>query len=102
MKYVLSTMARKQFEGRALWYHRFKGTDFERSFVKNIFETLDAISQMPTIGRIEGITKTSTRRSFLAHPGCRIFYRHDSKMVRVERLHFSPMRPVSASGLSIN
>ena len=96
MRYVFSTLARKQYEQKANWYLRFRGKDFERSFTKNLFSAIDAIAQMPTIGRIERQGKGSTFRSFLAHPGCRIFYVHTPTLVRIQRLHFSAMETPQA------
>ncbi len=89
MRYIFSTLARKQYEQKAQWYLRFRGRDFERAFTKNLFDTIDTIAQMPTIGRIEQKGKRATYRSFLAHPGCRIYYLHTKTLVRIQRLHFS-------------
>jgi len=92
MKVIWSPLARKLYERKSEWYLRFKGADFERTFTKSIFSTVDTLAQMPTIGRIEREGKNVTLRSFLAHPGCRIFYSHSKTTVRIQRLHFSVMR----------
>ncbi|MBP5772222.1 MAG: type II toxin-antitoxin system RelE/ParE family toxin [Bacteroidaceae bacterium] len=91
MKFAVSPLVRRQFEERAQWYEHYRGKDFVKSFAQNIFSTYRAIAQMPTIGRIEQKGKRATYRSFLAHPGCRIYYVHDQTLIRIQRLHFSAM-----------
>ena len=92
MRYVFSTLAQKQYERKVNWYLLCRGKDFERSFTKSLFSTIDAIAQMPTIDHIERQGKQCTYRSFLAHPGCRIFYVHTATLIRIQRLHFSSMQ----------
>ena len=102
MKFIVSPLAQRQLEQKMAWYREFKGHDFSEAFYENVIATYRLISSMPTVGRIERKGDNAVLRSFPSHRNCRIYYSHNDTRIAILRLHFSPMRPVSASGLTIN
>ena len=90
---VWTKTALRAFYDQVFWYRMNMGEQFVRTFVRNIQETVEKITAMPSMGRLEAELKKSERpcRSLLSHPKCRIYYWYTEKEVHIIRLRFMRM-----------
>lgn len=63
----------------ANWYVTKMGTNAAHKFVTDLEKTISCLSNSPTIGRKENISKEYNYYSFLIHPKYRVIYRFDSE-----------------------
>ena len=72
-----SRKAIKNYTDIFLWYRENCGDQFAQKFFHGIFDTIDVLAQMPTIGVVDkpSTTGKSLYYSFLSHPKYRIVYR---------------------------
>ncbi|MEL5894539.1 type II toxin-antitoxin system RelE/ParE family toxin [Bacteroides sp. GD17] len=91
LRVTWSKTAIRAFYDEALWYQVNKGGQFVKSFSENIQKTINTVSGMPDIGRLEKEGSRKIYRSVLSHPKCRIYYWHNNHELRVVNLRFTQM-----------
>lgn len=92
MKVVWSKSAQHAFREQVVWYEANRGHDFVLTFSLNIQGYIDAICNMPSIGRLIKVENGRSYRSISNHPRCTIFYWHNDREVHIANLRFSAVR----------
>ena len=88
-KIIWSKRATKQFTRTFLWYRDECGTQFSTKFFKGIISTVETLSTMPSIGRLDDSYKRKVAYySFLAHPKYRIVYRFTDTELYIVAIHW--------------
>ena len=76
-KIVWSKKALKVYKDVFLWYRQECGEQFAQKFFQRILNTIETLSQMPSIGTVEKVSPRgkTTYYGFLSHSKYRIVYR---------------------------
>jgi plasmid stabilization system protein ParE len=79
------------------WYDIHRGVQFSRKFFHGIIDTIELISNMPTIGTLEPTYNNNTKKyySFLSHPKYRIVYRYTKTRVYIINIRCTLMKSES-------
>lgn len=81
--------AQRAFDNQMLWYYLNANKQFAATFFRNITETVERISEMPSIGQLEKEEGKRIYRSLLFHPKCRILYWYDDNELHIIDLLFA-------------
>lgn len=92
MKVVWNRIPLKQVRDQVMWYQTHCGLEFVASFSANIYNTVQQIAQMPTMGVMVKQESHRTIRKLVAHPGCIILYAYNTTTIRILRLLFTRMK----------
>lgn len=88
-KIVWSKKATDNYVQILQWYQKERGQQFALKFYRGILDTIDTLSQMPTIGILDERRTTAKTKyySFLSHPKYRIIYRYTKTTLYVVAIH---------------
>ena len=93
-KIVWSRRATANYVRILQWYQEERGQQFALSFFRGILETIDTLSQKPTISTLDErrTTQKTQYYSFLSHPKYRIIYRFTKSTLYMVAIHVTLMR----------
>ncbi len=95
---TLNTIIRKEalefIEQTTQWYEFKMGKKAAKHFVDGIWNTIETLSNMPTIGMLDKRRSTAKTKyySFLAHPKYRIIYRFTARRLYIVAIHATLMK----------
>ncbi len=76
------------------WYQDEYGQQFAYKFYWGIIDTIETLSQMPTIGMLDETRSTPKTKlyTFLSHPKYRVAYRYTAKTLYIVAIRSTQMR----------
>lgn len=94
LKIKVNADAINSIEAVAEWYRVRMGESAAQNFVDGIYNTIDLLAKMPTIGRCELPLSTFRRKyySFLSHPRYRVVYRYTKTMLYIVAIQATAMK----------
>lgn len=91
-KIIWSKRAIRQFNSAFRWYRDERGNQFSMKFFNGIIDTIETLSNMPSIGRLDdSYGGKESYYSFLAHPKYRIVYRYTNTTLYIVAIRATMM-----------
>ncbi len=94
LKIIIRKEALSFIDEVALWYQFEMGKRAAQHFIDGVWNTINTLAQMPTIGVLDERRSTEKKKyySFLSHPRYRVIYRYTKTRLYIVAIQATMMK----------